>query len=147
MQRIPIRSLPQQAQRTEPGRGGEPSPMLLLARRIREEQGVEQVRSFLAAMTPFAAPNEIKRIGEGFGIPYESIERATRRDNGGEGYGERRSAGRDAERPSAFGGNPFAGSGSAANGLTMIRTAMQLRTLMSGGGDPEKLLGLLRGNQ
>lgn len=51
------------------------TPLILLARRIREEQGVEQLKEFLAAMTPFAAPGELKMAGERFGVSYESPNR------------------------------------------------------------------------
>ena len=104
--------------------GGEASPLLLLARRIREEQGPEQTRAFLEAMRPFAAPNELKRIGEGFGIefdpaPYTPPVRY--------------------EQPAPKRPN---GSGQ----LDMLRTFMQLRTAMqSGGMDPVKLLSLFDG--
>lgn len=47
------------------------SPLLQLARRIREEQGAEQTRAFLRAMVPFAAPGELKNVSEGFGIPFD----------------------------------------------------------------------------
>ena len=51
----------------------EASPLLQLARRIREEQGAEQTRAFLRAMVPFAAPGELKNVSEGFGIPFDPV--------------------------------------------------------------------------
>lgn len=129
MQRIPTRSItPRNGE--NPQRPAEPSPMLRLARRIREEQGVDQVRAFLAAMAPFAAPNEIRHIGEGFGIAYESIEREMERGS--------------VKRAQEHTQNTEPRNG-AANGLNMIRTVMQLQGIMKNGGDPEKLIGMLRG--
>ena len=73
VQRIAPHTLP--PQKTKPGNGQSPMeknqplpPALLLARRIRREQGVEQVRRFLAAMEPFLAPNERMAIAEQLGI-------------------------------------------------------------------------------
>lgn len=44
-----------------------------IARRIREEQGIEQLQAFLAAMVPFVAPNELRGVCAGFGLDYDSI--------------------------------------------------------------------------
>lgn len=129
MQRIPTRSItPARDQSRQ--RADEPSPMLRLARRIREEQGVDQVRAFLAAMKPFAAPNEIKHIGEGFGIAYESIEREMARNSG---------------RNVREQGPDHGSVNGAANGLNMIKTVMQIQGLMKNGADAEKLISMLRG--
>lgn len=54
-------------------------PLMLLARRIREEQGASSVREFLTAMTPFAAPGELRNVADTFGIPFTSIEPAQQR--------------------------------------------------------------------
>lgn len=43
-------------------------PALLLARRIRREQGIEQVKQFLAAMEPFLAPYERSSIAGQMGV-------------------------------------------------------------------------------
>lgn len=54
-------------------RANDTSPALLMARRIRDEQGIEQLKLFLAAMEPFVAPYELKNISSGFGIEYDSL--------------------------------------------------------------------------
>ncbi|MBO4563273.1 MAG: hypothetical protein J5772_06655 [Clostridia bacterium] len=147
MQRIPSRTAPRSAgtQKQE-----EPSPMLRIARRIREEQGAEQVRAFLAAMLPFAAPNEIRRIGEGFGIPFESIESL----RAPQIAPPARQSFKEPVRQAPF-QSPVMGSGipqtgdagidRAVNSLNMIRTVMQLKNAMAGGADPMKLMGMLNG--
>lgn len=45
----------------------EASPALLMARRIRSEQGVEQLKRFLNSMEPFVAPAERWKIAESMG--------------------------------------------------------------------------------
>ena len=75
MQRVPTRQrqfVPNGNAAKRP-QGGEASPFLRIARRIREEQGIEQLRAFLAAMVPFVAPNELKGVCTGFGLDYDSI--------------------------------------------------------------------------
>ena len=116
----------------------EASPLLKLARRVREEQGVEQLKAFLTAMIPFAAPNEIRRVSEGFGIPFERIsERRGTADN--------REGRQDCfSRLQQDGGNR---QGSGVNpGLNMIRTLMQLRGAMNGAPDPKLLMELMGRN-
>lgn len=81
MQRIPMRNLP-------PGnapQGEDTSPLLKLARRIREEQGAEQVREFFIAMTPFVAPGELRFAAAGFGIEPEALSRGAQRKEANEG--------------------------------------------------------------
>lgn len=51
------------------------SPMLHMARRVRSEQGIEQLKSFLVAMEPFSAPNELRSISLSFGMDYDSLPR------------------------------------------------------------------------
>ena len=51
----------------------EPSPLNAVAKRIRDEQGESGLRDFLAAMEPFAAPNELKSTAERFGLDYREI--------------------------------------------------------------------------
>ena len=107
--------------------GGEAPPLLKLARRIREEQGPEQVKAFLEAMRPFAAPYELKNIGDGFGIAFDpapysppprQFDQPQQRQNPGNGQ------------------------------LDMLKMIMQLKGSMQNGAvDPMKLLGLLGANR
>ena len=122
MQRYPTRNLP--ARQAGPEEG-EISPVLRLARRIREEQGPEQVKAFIAAMRPFAAPNELRRIGESFGIDYDSIPPEPLKAQEPERRSESRSSG-------------------PADQLRMIQTLMQLMGAAKGGADPIKLMGMMR---
>lgn len=127
MQRIPSGRMPSgQAQPAE-----EPSPLLRLARRIREEQGSEQVRAFLAAMAPFAAPNEIRRVGESFGISRESLE-----------Y-EMQKRAPQPQKPQNT--NNQQSMNGMMNQLNQLRTIMQLSGMLKNGGDPSALLNLLGG--
>ena len=127
MQRMPTRNIEKGVQGRRPE--SEASPMQKLARRIREEQGTEQVKAFLAAMGPFSAPNEIKRIGEDFGISYESIESFCAQKR----YDMR---GREESR------QPQASA--STEPLNMLKTIMQLRSLLGAGSDPGALMNMLR---
>lgn len=127
MQRMPSRNMPPRSMEQA---ADESSPMLKLARRIREEQGPEQVKAFLAAMTPFSAPNEIKKIGEGFGISPESIE-AER---------AKKEARSEVKKP-----DQFNSANAAANQLNQLRMLMQLSGMIKNGGDPMAILNLLGG--
>lgn len=74
MQKIAPHTLPPNASQSGGMSNRQPAPMqaappaLLLARRIRREQGVEQVKRFLMAMEPFLAPYERQAIAEQLGI-------------------------------------------------------------------------------
>ena len=71
VQRIAPRTLPPQGGKQTGSQMEKNQPLppaLLLARRIRREQGAEQVRRFLTAMEPFLAPNERITIAEQLGI-------------------------------------------------------------------------------
>lgn len=117
-QRYPTRSLPQRLPQKDPGA----PPLLALARRIREEQGAERLREFIAAMRPFAAPNELKRLAEDFGVDYDSLPKRE----------EDRSAHREQGRP---GNDP----------MKLISDIMRISGAMQSGGDIGKLIGLLSG--
>lgn len=124
VQRIPARTVPERIS----NEAVEPSPLLRLARRIREEQGAEQTRAFLSAMLPFAAPGEIRRIGEGFGIPFESIS-AGAQTKAPQQTNERRPAANE-----------------TTDRLRMLQTLMQLTGAMQGGSpDMGRLISLLSG--
>ena len=72
MQRVPSRQNGTAAGEAE--RNAAPSPLLGMARRIRDEQGVSGLRDFLSAMAPFSAPNELRSVAEGFGMDYDEIK-------------------------------------------------------------------------
>lgn len=60
----PMQTVPEEAKKEER------SPLLLLARRIREEQGADGLKAFLIAMEPFAAPFELKNLAAQFGMEH-----------------------------------------------------------------------------
>ncbi len=124
MQRMPTRNLPPRSAE----QAADDSPMLKMARRIRSEQGTEQVRAFLAAMTPFSAPNEIRRIGEDFGISFESIERESTR-----------------QAPMPRPRQQQSGPNQMMDQLNQLKMLMQRSVMMKNGGDPSALLNLLGG--
>ncbi|MCR5610935.1 MAG: hypothetical protein K6F68_03785 [Clostridiales bacterium] len=125
MQKMPARNTPRS---TTGNYMEDASPMLRLARRIREEQGVEQLRAFLAAMGPFSAPNEIRHIGEDFGIPFESIEAERRRT-------EERQAPRPAPKQDQ-GGNRM------QDQMNQIGMLLNLANMMKNGGDMMNLINM-----
>lgn len=111
----------------------EPSPLIRLARRIRQEQGPAQTRAFLSAMIPFAAPGELTNAAESFGISPESV------------FGERAKETRP-ESP------PLNNQQNMGDIIRMIQMLSQLRAISSVGqnagapsmpGGIEQLLALL----
>lgn len=99
-------------------------PLVKLARRIRAEQGAAQLKAFLQAMTPFFAPNELKNIAADFGVAYpEASPQASLK-----------------AQPQP----PVQPAQQARDPMEMIRSIMQLKTLMSGG-DAQALMRLLGG--
>ncbi|MFR2029713.1 MAG: hypothetical protein ACLS44_08640 [Christensenellales bacterium] len=121
MQRVPTRQrqfVPNGNAAKRP-QGGEASPFLRIARRIREEQGIEQLRAFLAAMVPFVAPNELKGVCTGFGLDYDSIvllrNEQTSRQASRMNRGESASGNVNAGGMNGF-MNPFGSAGGAVNG-------------------------------
>ena len=69
MQRIAPNTVPpRQSGNTQnnPNQGG--SPALVMAKRIRAEQGAERARQYLMAMEPFVAPAERAHIAQQLGI-------------------------------------------------------------------------------
>lgn len=72
MQRTMQQGTPAQRQQPYVEQGSsEPSPALLMARRIRAEQGIDQLKRFLMAIEPFVAPAEREGIANSMGIHIE----------------------------------------------------------------------------
>lgn len=145
MQRVPTRQrqfVPNGNAAKRP-QGGEASPFLRIARRIREEQGIEQLRAFLAAMVPFVAPNELKGVCAGFGLDYDSIvllrneqtSRQASRMNRGESASGNVNAG---------GMNPFGAAGGQQ--MQLIQMLMGMQNIMkSGKGDISRIMNMMGG--
>ena len=143
MQRIPTRSIPIKNNMNEgpvgantstaivprgAGSEEEASPILPLARRIRAEQGAEQVKAFLEAMRPFAAPNELKHIGRSFGIELSEAQTSIAET-----------------RPTQ---SQPANASSAMPQLQMLQRLICLQNLMNGGkADTSDLMRVLGGMQ
>ena len=63
-------SRPVQQQRPSSG-----SPTIMMAKRVYQEQGMEQLKAFVVAIEPFVAPNELRTICSCFGLNFESLPR------------------------------------------------------------------------
>lgn len=122
---------PDRNRRALPAEAGPgPSPLAALARKIRSEQGAAGLSEFIAAMAPFAAPNELRALAEELGVEYEPFVRQP--EPAQEQYSQPRSAG----------GGPD---------IMRMMQLMQLMNGMKGGGrqgmDPMQLFALLGGMQ
>lgn len=155
MQRVPTRQrqfVPNGNAAKRP-QGGEASPFLRIARRIREEQGIEQLQAFLAAMVPFVAPNELKGVCTGFGLDYDSIvllrneqtSRQASRMNRGESASGNVNAGGMNGFMNPFGSmNPFGAAGGQQ--MQLIQMLMGMQNIMkSGKGDISRIMNMMGG--
>lgn len=100
--------------------GGNNSPALLMAKKVYQEQGTEQLKLFLAAMEPFVAPNELKIICDGFGIDINNIPIKSNRKQ------------------------PLAGKQNA-NQLQLIQLIMGMQNMGKNGMDVGKIMKLMSG--
>lgn len=131
------KALPAVERNNEPAEA--PSPLLLLARRIRQEQGADKLKDFLCAMRPFAAPNEIKRVGAGFGVSVDEAETDDRSGALRQGSAQAGAAGRGANQQV---------NGAQSQQMQMLQRLMLLQNALSGGGpDAASLLRMLGGMQ
>lgn len=111
------------------------SPLLLMARRVREEQGVEQLKQFLSAMKPFAAPNEIRRLCEGFGINFQTLPQRYEDPDTRYVRQERSPQPQQTQQP-------------VMPQMQMLQTLLQMQSLMgSGKPDPMQLIKLMNGGR
>lgn len=104
----------------ESEREGERSPLLLLARRIREEQGTEGLGAFLRVMEPFAAPYELKNIAEMFGMEHGNKGNSEPREHGGF----------SAHAQNGFNMNPM--NGAQSPGMGFEPNILRMMQLMNG---------------
>lgn len=131
MQRVPVRQrqhmMPQQNQKQQGL--NDASPALLLARRVRSEQGVEQLKAYLVAIEPFVAPNEVKAIGSAFGIDTDTLPRpSTMQSHNQQGNPQN---------------NGF-GAGNR-NQMQMLQMIMNMQKMMKGGGDISQIMKMMGG--
>lgn len=113
----------------QPQSTGEGSPALLLARRVRSEQGVEQLKAYLLAVEPFVAPNEIRTISAAFGLNFDSLQRPDVQRSGSSQSGFQENG---------------AGSGSR-NQFQMLQMLMNMQNMMKSGGDISQLMKMMGG--
>ena len=167
MQRLPARTvaLTGGSKQSAGGSGGSDrraedrtgiSPVKLLAMRISEEQGPDQVKAFLSAMIPFAAPNELKFIGSEFGISSESFLSDGKKQSPGSSAAAKDGVRVD-ENKSNNGSNAVypaqaqknrqeSGGANPSQQLQMLQKLMYLQGLMNGNGtDVSALVNMLKG--
>ena len=111
------------------------SPLKQLANRIRDEQGAEQIKAFLLAMRPFAAPNELKKLGAEFGMDFDGISAAFEAERLAE---RRRLGGSNDKQQNA---QAQQNSNGMQSQLQMLQKLMYLQSVLNGGGDPSALFG------
>lgn len=134
MQRVPPRQYsapPPEEREALPAPLATPSPIVNMARRIRDEQGVSGLREFIGAMEPFAAPNELRALADSFGLDYAALREREKRENP-HSQRERQDGAQPAygASPGAFGqAGPFAGGLAPNPGLLQL---MQLMSAMNG---------------
>ena len=113
------------------------SPLSVISRRIREEQGAESLKEFLLVMRPYFAPNELIMIGRRFGIEIErELSAGTVRNKPEETNPERR------QSSEIFSNNPQPQQFSQ-----LMQKMLLLQNLMGSGGKTDtnaliKLLGM-----
>lgn len=137
MQRIPSRqrqNLHASKMPNKPSSSNETSPVLLMARRIRTEQGVEQLKSFLAAMEPFVAPNELRTICNGFGINFDLLEKPVKQ--------QQQSVPQTQGMPSIM--NPLQAM-AGRNQFQLIQMLMNMQGMMKGGNDISQIIKMMGG--
>ncbi|MBE6032628.1 MAG: hypothetical protein E7224_05490 [Clostridiales bacterium] len=138
MQRMP----PNYSTRRLPGNRGfeEASPALRMAERIRNEQGLQGARDYLAAMEPYLAPGERRHIAERLGVELpRPMENRGREENA-----FFPPAANSTRPPSAFGQSPF------VRQEPFLETKGNTETFPSvpglgNGGNPMQLLQMLGG--
>lgn len=130
---VPIGKLPpQRANVIEEG-----SPTYAMAKRIRSEQGIEQVKRFLLAVEPFIAPAEQEAIANVMGITLEKCH--AKADAG------------NAERESFHQANPQPQQQTSGFNIPPLFSAlMQSGGQQSGGMNPlmlAQLMGMMNGKK
>lgn len=152
MQRVPSRqhqSAPAEPERRE---REEPSPIVNMARRIRDEQGVSGLRDFLSAMEPFAAPNELRSLASRFGMDYDEIrERRRERAENERDYGSRNGMnqnGRQGGMNGGFGPDPqilqMMQAMQMMNGMGGMQGQQKRAANTGGQGNPMQLMQLMQ---
>ena len=129
MQRMPLnktRSMPDAPKTSQ----NENSPALLMARKIRREQGVEQLRAFLSAIGPFISPNELKSICGAFGLNFNTLASDTMHRANHNAAADDSNAFNDTERSGSGNVNPSGNPGMGMNsypGRENMRTGQYTR--------------------
>lgn len=115
-------SRPVQQQRPSSG-----SPTLMMAKRVYQEQGMEQLKAFVVAIEPFVAPNELRTICSCFGLNFESLPRNAKQ-----------------QQAQTVPGSHAQGSGSR-NQMQMLQMLMSMQNMSKGGMDISQLMKMMGG--
>lgn len=119
------------------------SPLRQLAVRIREEQGVDVLKDYLSAMRPFAAPNELKKIAEDFGLSYNDTVSEQSSKNAAGTEAERCAGGLTAQSEITHNGRS-AGRQGMTNQLQILQKLMCIQSALNGSGsDPSSFINIL----
>ena len=129
MPRVPVRqqnsqqgSRPMQQQRPSSS-----SPTVMMAKRVSQEQGMEQLKAFVVAIEPFVAPNELRTICSSFGLNFESLPRNAKQ-----------------QQAQTVPGSHAQGSGSR-NQMQMLQMLMSMQNMSKGGMDISQLMKMMGG--
>ena len=103
------------------------SPTLMMAKRVYQEQGMEQLKAFVVAIEPFVAPNELRTICSCFGLNFESLPRNAKQ-----------------QQAQTVPGSHAQGSGSR-NQMQMLQMLMSMQNMSKGGMDISQLMKMMGG--
>lgn len=119
MQQTPINNAGNLPYTSKSNQGAAVSPALLMARKIRSEQGAESLKAFLSSVEPFISPGELKNVCAAFGLNYNALPGRGMRQ------GTFRAANSSNGNPKNFAGNdPAAAKGFKMNGAGNANAGM-----------------------
>ncbi|MDY5001078.1 MAG: hypothetical protein SO122_01200 [Eubacteriales bacterium] len=99
----------------------------MMAKRVYQEQGMEQLKAFVVAIEPFVAPNELRTICSSFGLNFESLPRNAKQ-----------------QQAQTVPGGHAQGSGSR-NQMQMLQMLMSMQNMSKGGMDISQLMKMMGG--
>ena len=101
--------------------------LMMMAKRVYQEQGMEQLKAFIVAIEPFVAPNELRTICSSFGLNFESLPRNAKQ-----------------QQAQTVPGSHAQGSGSR-NQMQMLQMLMSMQNMSKGGMDISQLMKMMGG--
>lgn len=99
----------------------------MMAKRVYQEQGMEQLKAFVVAIEPFVAPNELRTICSCFGLNFESLPKNAKQ-----------------QQTQTVPGGHAQGSGSR-NQMQMLQMLMSMQNMSKGGMDISQLMKMMGG--